>query len=745
MSLNLLKPSNGSTFTLSLLSPPHKNTSSSSSSSQQQLLQGYGVFLDIKNMEYKNVDDAKKDENNASGDSAEGVEQNTPFGENEETQIEAFYTSGVLQQLPTNSLYVNGKRFDLSANTFNIYDVLVSIREELQLQSKIQKLPLDKDMKADLVSVAANIDKPAKQKAAASGVDAKSAQLSAALAQFGSINRIDISKGGKYVVHFLNNLEKDEQYQQWPKSLKQLAYPSWSLHTIAKNMYTLVALVDVTTSEGAQLMLQIAQMIQQYPIRFGVVLSSKGGDGDTPSATSSDLVTTTSPATITSSDVNRFYAHIKSTYDSSYATAFLFAVSEHVLQSAQGEMSFDENGEPVMASSSAADSVQSGLKSQDVIEIYVNTIATLSSAWTTDSFYEDAKQVLADKTMHSDFVTNTTLYVEARGLPVNSYSINGIVSVDNNLQQSLMQVLGREQYILTQYFNAKLVTDRTKSIFSTLMQITGAHSRYHAMLDERDVQYADFNNENAEELLSTPSIFLHATPPAATTSTSTAANFTAYTNTTLLLAPLTLRGYQAAVSAIEWVLHGYDASLASISDATQDLAENLTTPSAPLTHSVNAHRLAIIHSVPVPTAVEENTCSVDAMVDGCVPQADVTASSVDRDGQVLWLLSEVKTSLGGDVLALKTLVLIYRLLETSHTISDITTQVITYLQTQLKSDATLTTSDRTSIEKCVSTLKKESQVEVSQRSAVLREVVRQNKKLEASVATLLKGEDGAIA
>jgi hypothetical protein len=40
------------------------------------------------------------------------------------------------------------------------------------------------------------------------------------------------------------------RYSTWPKTLRQLAYPSWSLVTIARNLYTLIANPDITTRSG---------------------------------------------------------------------------------------------------------------------------------------------------------------------------------------------------------------------------------------------------------------------------------------------------------------------------------------------------------------------------------------------------------------------------------------------------------------------------------------------------------------
>lgn len=92
----------------------------------------------------------------------------------------------------------------------------------------------------------------------------------------GTIIRIDMSKGGKYVFGFLNNLEKDAQYKPWPRSLKQLLYPSWSLHTIARNMYTLIIVIDVLSIEGGSMIFQMNMMQeQQFPVRFGIVVRYK--------------------------------------------------------------------------------------------------------------------------------------------------------------------------------------------------------------------------------------------------------------------------------------------------------------------------------------------------------------------------------------------------------------------------------------------------------------------------------------
>jgi hypothetical protein len=69
-----------------------------------------------------------------------------------------------------------------------------------------------------------------------------------------------------------------------------------------------------------------------------------------------------------------------------------------------------------------------------------------------------------------DFIFNSTLYIKSRGFPVNSFSLNGMVKDSADLGNGLMQLLGREQFYLSQLVQKGVLTDRTKSIYTTIMQ-----------------------------------------------------------------------------------------------------------------------------------------------------------------------------------------------------------------------------------------------------------------------------------
>lgn len=99
--------------------------------------------------------------------------------------------------------------------------------------------------------------------------------------------RLNIRRGSKGVIHFLNNLERDAQYKAWPKAVQTVLQPSWQLHTVAKNLYTTVAVFDPSTYDGLTAVSQMSYFIQgMIPVRFGLLLASpdmvRNGGATTP-------------------------------------------------------------------------------------------------------------------------------------------------------------------------------------------------------------------------------------------------------------------------------------------------------------------------------------------------------------------------------------------------------------------------------------------------------------------------------
>ena len=159
------------------------------------------------------------------------------------------------------SLFVNGRAFNIDLNTFNVFSLLRTIRAEAQQLEILKSFRLPASAGLTLLEVATK-----------SSADAELGQERGRESEV----RIDIVTGSKGAIHFLNNIEKDFQYKKWPRSLRHLLYPSWSLHALRRNLYTLICVIDPTTEDGLRSLRSMGQLYRNlYPIRFGLVLVSQ--------------------------------------------------------------------------------------------------------------------------------------------------------------------------------------------------------------------------------------------------------------------------------------------------------------------------------------------------------------------------------------------------------------------------------------------------------------------------------------
>jgi len=76
-------------------------------------------------------------------------------------------------------------------------------------------------------------------------------------------------------LHWLNNLEAGRQYWAWSTRLTDLLRPQFTgqLHQIARNLYSLVALVDPGRADSLELLALLRQVAgSQWPVRVGALL-----------------------------------------------------------------------------------------------------------------------------------------------------------------------------------------------------------------------------------------------------------------------------------------------------------------------------------------------------------------------------------------------------------------------------------------------------------------------------------------
>ncbi len=538
-----------------------------------------------------------------------------------EEAVTTWFNSGKARSVPVNSMFVNGLHIDLSGATFNVYDVFSNLRGEYYQIEKLKQLALNKDEEEKVQSLVMHLASESGNTGGGGGAPGASAD------DGGKVMRIDVSRGARHVITFANNLERDPQYAQWPRKLVTLTQPTWSLHSLRRNVYTMIANLDVLSENGAIIMYQLNSMLQQsYPIRFGVVpvcdidaalapyrstdidgpekdelasLRAYFGDRDlTSAATKMDVCLLFSALR---QKVKGKEKKGKSSTGPEVAFDFLNNIAVHVVTKIQ------EKGESI--NSGSAD----GEKSDDdsylavtissLIELYASTMSRNSEFSMTGAlvgkdisrYAEDGHRLVLGRSRdskaganpsgavlssieapelaealesHTQFARNVTVYLSARNLPENSYSINGIVKSDVDMNQVMMGVLGKEQYLLSQLVQTRKIPEKTKSVFSAILSVTGAYPRYHPLLEETDQRYVDMSLAAIRQLMS-PSASYSASSPYLYNEAGAQgeAGDDLGASSTLVACPVTASGLHTAKQALRWIIGDKDEADAAPSDA----------------------------------------------------------------------------------------------------------------------------------------------------------------------------------
>lgn len=80
-------------------------------------------------------------------------------------------------------------------------------------------------------------------------------------------------------VLFLNDLERDQRYRQWPTSLKSIIETSHPVPPVRKNVVTMIAVVDLATPKGAEIVETTMQFFyKNMPVRIGYLFVSGTDD-----------------------------------------------------------------------------------------------------------------------------------------------------------------------------------------------------------------------------------------------------------------------------------------------------------------------------------------------------------------------------------------------------------------------------------------------------------------------------------
>ncbi len=193
-------------------------------------------------------------------------------------------------------LFVNNRIVDVERPSFNVFELLGVLRVEdwrlRELETKIRPILKDGlsmwrgnevgkasvEWKA-LKSVRKLFDMGAEQLEQMGKIgfggkgSAENAQEDNPSA--GEKFRVDVGRGGRNAVLYLNDIEKDSQYRSWPVSMQEMLYRSQfgGAPTVRRNLFTMLIVLDPSSGADIPALNVVGQLMNsQFPLRLGVLL-----------------------------------------------------------------------------------------------------------------------------------------------------------------------------------------------------------------------------------------------------------------------------------------------------------------------------------------------------------------------------------------------------------------------------------------------------------------------------------------
>jgi hypothetical protein len=167
-------------------------------------------------------------------------------------------------------LYMNGRVTSMTSPSFNVFVLLNLMREEQAALDNMQSLLGNYLEPAALQAV---------QRAwmmgdnflqnAADDVGEEADDVS------DNAFRVDVARGGKEAIMYLNDVEKDSQYAQWPKSLMQMlrGMQYGMPPAVRRNLFTVLAVIDpISSPSNVGFDFGLSLMDKSFPVRIGVLI-----------------------------------------------------------------------------------------------------------------------------------------------------------------------------------------------------------------------------------------------------------------------------------------------------------------------------------------------------------------------------------------------------------------------------------------------------------------------------------------
>ena len=182
----------------------------------------------------------------------------------------ADHLEGLLSQTGGAALFVNGRRVPIDRPSFNVFEFLNMIKSE---QAELESMETRLSPYLSLPGLRKV------QKAWCMGPDALTDTEEGTESEDTSVFRIDVGRGGQHAILYVNDIEKDEQYANWPRSVQNMIFAMQygAPPTVRRNMFTVLAAVDPLFDDAGNNGISLGNQLMQgqFPVRLGVLVVSQ--------------------------------------------------------------------------------------------------------------------------------------------------------------------------------------------------------------------------------------------------------------------------------------------------------------------------------------------------------------------------------------------------------------------------------------------------------------------------------------
>ncbi len=306
------------------------------------------------------------------------------------------------------------------------------------------------------------------------------------------IYRIDVGRGGKNAILYLNDIEKDAQYSSWPTSVQEMLYRSQfgGAPTVRRNLFTMLLVIDPADGSSSPVLDVVAQLLNvQFPLRLGVLIVNK--DDVEKGLSSEPLNWDNGDRAFHASDSFLLLKHITNKYGGMVALNCLFHML-HESAEMDDTLSVEE-----FINAHVSLLVQMGVVDQGVSNVQDELMNLLRTRQDSDvdsnpknknMSYESAVRFAKDKLIRPGM----SFY---NGIPLPAGDAATFASKVNS-------ILRNEQDHIMGLVMSGVIKDRTpKSVYATILSGDNLFKQYHPLLDESSGEYFIASAKSDDESL----------------------------------------------------------------------------------------------------------------------------------------------------------------------------------------------------------------------------------------------------